>query len=171
MTQAARAVALLEWLATQPNGACKTEIPDDQFSDASTVLRRFCERGQVGFVLEPGMKAGNPRRRYFVRDQCPEGATLAPLKIPRRAQLAADPNHKPVPRHVAKPLTVKQPPPRSPTSPEFARAEPIITGQTVVTIWTPPKDPRAVGKPEPFFAAGKRLEPRPWAAAVAGGAR
>lgn len=148
MTKAARAVALLDWLATQPNGACKIEIPDGQFSDASTVLRRFCERGQVGFVREPGMKAGNPRRRYFVRDQCPPGATLAPLKIPRRAQLAADPTHVPQPRHKQQALTVIKPAAIkfSDCAADYSRAK--------LTVWVPPPDPRDRYLPsEPLFGS------------------
>jgi hypothetical protein len=177
---AARAVALLDWLAEQPGGACKLEIPPDRFSDSSTVLRRFCERGQVGYVEEPGLKGSRLRRRYYVRDRCPPGAILAPLCIPRKAKLAADPTHKPAPRHVPKPQE-----PYDPTSPmlpakppahwkgardRFADVEPIITERTKITYWTPPPDPRATS-PEPFFSAGKWLKPRPWVVAVTGGER
>jgi hypothetical protein len=151
--QAARAVALLDWLATQPAGACKLEIPPDRFSDSSTVLRRFCERGQVGYVEEPGLKGSRVRRRYFVRDKCPPGAILAPLCIPRKAKLAADPTHKPKPKPGIRP-----------------EGEPIITERTRVTYWTPPPDPKAT-TPEPFFSAGKWLKPRPWVVAVTGGER
>jgi len=151
--QAARAVALLDWLATQPAGACKLEIPPDRFSDSSTVLRRFCERGQVGYVEEPGLKGSRVRRRYFVRDKCPPGAILAPLCIPRKAKLAADPTHKPKPKPGNRP-----------------EGEPIITERTRVTYWTPPPDPKAT-TPEPFFSAGKWLKPRPWVVAVTGGER
>ncbi len=150
--QAARAVALLDWLTAQPNGACKLEIPEGQFSDASTVLRRFTERGQIGYVMEPGING--QRRRYYVRDKCPEGAILAPLNIPRRAALAADPKHKPQPRHVK-----REPSPRLDPRAEFLAAEPIITERTKVTGWQPPPDPRRVVNPEPFFSAGKWLRP------------
>jgi hypothetical protein len=165
---AARAVALLDWLATQPAGACKLEIPPDRFSDSSTVLRRFCERGQVGYIEEPGLKGSRLRRRYYVRDRCPPGAILAPLCIPRKAKLAADPTHKPPPRYVKqeRPDYVS-PKPKPGNRPE---GDPIITERTRVTYWTPPPDPRATS-PEPFFSAGKWLKPRPWVVAVTGGER
>lgn len=164
--QAARAVALLDWLATRTDGACKLEVPEGRFSDASTVLRRFCERGQVGYVMEPGLR-GNDRRRYFVRDLCPPGAVLYPLCVPRRAQLAADPKHQPQPR---KKYSDKRcigtwtehrpyaPPATGVRSHTFAESEADYS-RAKVTICPSGTDNRFT--PErvtPFFAAGKRIE-------------
>lgn len=157
--QAARAVALLEWLEKRPQGACKLEIPPGEFSDTSTVLRRFTERGQVGYVEEPGLKAGNPRRRYYVRALCPPGAFLLPLNIPRRAMLAADPNHKPRPRYKATPKLPNAGTVVRPKASKF-EGEVIIPKDVKVTKAEHKSDSRyEVDKVEPFFAAGKWLRP------------
>lgn len=163
---ASSAVPMFAWLAAKGStGACMTEFPAE-FDSVSTILRRYCMRGQVGYVEEAGDRK-RQRRRYFTREHCPSNATLEPLNVPRRAQLAADPNHKPQPRHKQQSLTVMRK--AAPVVP-FASAEADYS-KAKRTVWVPPPDPRAVGKPEPFFAAGERLEARPWAVAVAGGAR
>lgn len=154
--------AMLTWLQSRPEGAtvAETRTHFDRLPHAvSCGIARLLVLGLIGWLDVPNpstqRRAKATVRRYWAREHCPPGATMAaavkPLVRamnggPKLAKIPAAPNAN----------TVRKPKRGEPVRPQ---GEARITERTKVTIWRPPVDPRrAVIEVEPFFAAGKRLQ-------------
>lgn len=165
---------MLRFLAQRAaQGATAAEIKAYTRGTMQCYIQRYAAAGIIGFHDEPAKRVRGAQilRRYWLREHCPPAATLQPKrelrKIVRKvpADIPSAPNY----------ATVKPRPPIA-ASDDFKAAAPRITERTKVTIWTPQPDPRAAKIPPapPLFgklSTGRAPEPRPWAAAVAGGAR
>lgn len=165
---------MLTWLQSRPDGATVAETRD-HFKRAghaiSCGIARLHSLGLLGFLDVPNpstqRRAKATVRRYWAREHCPPGATLAAEVKPLKRAMNGAPKLEKVPAAPNRNTIVKPKPPKVPTKPE---GEAINPGVVAVVL---PGFERAFQQPapQPFFAAGKRLEPRPWAAAVAGSGR
>lgn len=174
--------AMLEWLEARTEGAtvAETRAHFGRISHAiSCGLARLQLLGLIGWLDVPNpsseRRAKKTVRRYFARAHCPPGATIAEAVKPLVRAMNGGPKLKGIPA-APNANTVTKPRPPLTASDAFKAAAPRITERTKVTIWTPQPDPRDARLPKhpPLFGKiehGRAPEPRPWAAAVAGGAR